>query len=150
MPSGPVASSTGRVPGTKQPVTIVGTGFSQATGVTFSHTGITAVMKTGVTDTSLPLTLQVASTVPLGTYTFTVTTSLGTANSGSVTLTVGAASGGFVHAKSHVSVWIPKGTSSGPSYTAAPSSSEFRDAAIHGFLLFGKAINENRSSHSLL
>lgn len=115
--------------GTKLPVTVAGTGLKQATDVTFSNSGITATIKTGVTDTSLPLALNVASTVAPGTYTFTVTTPLGTANSGSVTVSVAAPTWGFVHAKSHVSVWIPKGTVNGPSFSAGPSTSEFLPAA---------------------
>ncbi|MEX5216840.1 MAG: IPT/TIG domain-containing protein [Nitrospira sp.] len=115
--------------GTKLPITIGGTGLFQATDVTFSHTGLSAIIKTGVTDTSLPLALNVASTVPPGTYTFTVTTPLGTANSGSVTVTVGTPTWGFVHATSHVSVWIPKGTVSGASAAVAPSTSEFPPAS---------------------
>ena len=118
--------------GTKLPVTIAGTGLVHATGVTFSHTGLTATIKTGVTDTSLPLALNVASTVPPGTYTFTVTTPVGTANSGSVTVSVGAPTWGFVHAKSHVSVWMPKGTVAGPASREPPRpASFFRRARWH-------------------
>lgn len=125
--SGITPSSLGQ--GTKVPVTVAGTGLKQATDVTFSNAGITATIKTGVTETSLPLALHVASTVPPGTYTFTVTTPLGTATSGAVTVSVAAPTWGFVHAKSHVSVWIPKGTVNGPSFSAGPSTSEFLPAA---------------------
>ena len=101
------------------PVTVAGTGFLQATGVTFSHTGITATIKTGVTQTSLPVALKVASTVPPGNYTFTVTTPLGTANSGSIIVTVATPTSGFVFAPA-ASVWVPTGKVSGSVMTVAP------------------------------
>ena len=98
--------------------------------MTFSHTGVTATIKTGVTDTSLPLALTVASTVPPGTYTFNGHDARWARRiAGSVTVSVGAPTWGFVHAKSHVSVWIPKGTVAGSSFTGAPAVSEFPSAS---------------------
>ncbi|MEW6248908.1 MAG: IPT/TIG domain-containing protein [Nitrospirota bacterium] len=110
---------------TRPTVSISGTNLAKATGVTFSHSGITGTIATGVTDTSLPVKLQVLSTVPPGAYAFTVTTPLGTANSGSVVVTVATPASSYVHARSPVSVYVPKGTPSGSTMATAPAVSEF-------------------------
>ena len=93
--------------GMKMPATVMGTGLLQATSVTFSHAGITGILQTGATDTSLSLALAVAATVPPGTYTFTVTTPLGTVGSGAVTVAVSTPVWGFVQTRFSVSVWRP-------------------------------------------
>ncbi|HJU05018.1 MAG TPA: hypothetical protein VJ692_07665, partial [Nitrospiraceae bacterium] len=81
--------------------------LAHATGVTFSHTGLSATIRTGVTETSLPLMLLVGATVPPGTYTFTVSTPLGTANSGTVTIGVAMATPSMSHIPGLVSVFMP-------------------------------------------
>ena len=113
--------------GTIWPLTISGTGLEQATAVTFTQAGITATIQTGVTGTAVPIKLQVASTVPAGTYAFTVSTPLGTANSGTVVVTVAAPTQVFVHTPTHVSVWLvpAPGTPSGPSMAVTPTSEFF-------------------------
>jgi YD repeat-containing protein len=110
--------------GMKMPATVTGTGLSQTTGVTFSHAGITAILTPGVTDTSLPLILQVAASVPPGIYTFTLTTPFGTAGSGSVTVGVSTPFWEFVVTQFPVSVWRPNSTLSGSRTAVTPSLSE--------------------------
>lgn len=104
--------------GTQRTLTIDGTQLSNATAVTFTQAGLSATILTGVTATSLPVKLVVASTVPPGTYAFTVTTPQGTANSGSVTISVAAPAPSFALTRSHVSVAMPFPSVSA---TAAPS-----------------------------
>ena len=62
---------------------ITGTNLSGATGVTFSSTGVTAVIN-AVTATSISVTLTIAGTAPVGTRTFTVSTPSGTATSAGI------------------------------------------------------------------
>src|SRR6185369_11169559 len=64
--------------GTSVLATIAGTGFAGATAVTFSGTGVTAGIRPGGTDSSLPITISIASNAVLDTRTFTVTTTAGT------------------------------------------------------------------------
>src|SRR6058998_3913136 len=45
--------------------TVSGTGFTGATAVVFSGSGVTATISTGRTDTSLPVTITIASDAPL-------------------------------------------------------------------------------------
>ncbi|MGH7256523.1 MAG: IPT/TIG domain-containing protein [Nitrospirales bacterium] len=123
------------------PVTIAGTHLAQATAVTFTQAGLTATILTGVTETSLPLALAVAGTVPPGDYTFDVETPLGTAGSGTVTISVAAPTGAFVHATSHVSVWVPRGVPTGPSMTAPAGTSTFPIAAERAPTGAGLAVN---------
>lgn len=99
--------------GMKLPATVTGTGLLQATSVTFSYAGITAILQAGSTDTSLSLALAVAATVPPGTYTFTVTTPFGTIGSGATTVAVSMPMWGFVQTRFPVSVWRPNSVLSG-------------------------------------
>jgi hypothetical protein len=118
--------------------------LAHATGVSFSHTGLSATIRTGVTDTTLPITLLVAATVPAGTYTFTVTTPLGTANSGTVIIGVAAGTPAFVHAKSHVSVWLPS-RPSGSMMSVGSSTSTIRS----GGALSGTTMTVDKASQIL-
>ena len=111
--------------GMKVPATVTGTGLLQTTSVTFSHAGITGILQTGATDTSLSLALAVAATVPPGTYTFTVTTPLGTVGSGAVTVAVSTPVWGFVQTRFPVSVWRPNSALSGPRTAVSPPVSPF-------------------------
>lgn len=133
--------------GMKVPATVTGTGLLQTTSVTFSHAGITAILRAGSTDTSLSLALAVAATVPPGTYSFTVTTSLGTIASGAITVAISPPIWGFVQTRFPVSVWRPNSavpgsrsavsspvspfispfnlSPSGPTSTVAPPVSEY-------------------------
>src|SRR3989475_11952265 len=94
--------------------TIAGDNLKNATAVNFTQTGITATI-TGATAQSLQIRLTVAGSVPAGSYTFSVTTPLGTAQSGTVTVTVAPATPGFTTAR--VTVFVP------PPAQVAPSGS---------------------------
>ena len=111
--------------GMKVPATVTGTGLLQATSVTFSHAGITGSLQAGATDTSLSLALAVAATVPPGTYTFTVTTPLGTVASGATTVAVSTPIWGFVQTRFPVSVWRPNSVLSGSRAAVSPPVSPF-------------------------
>lgn len=115
--------------GTTMPTTIQGTNLVNATVVTFAQPGLIATIATGVTSTTLPVTLSVAATVSPGTYTFSVTTPLGTVGSGSVTVTVAQQVPSFALSPRHVGVAMPDpqvpspAVLSGSSLTYAPGPS---------------------------
>jgi YD repeat-containing protein len=67
---------------------ISGFNLNNATSVQFTQNGITGTLLSGGTATQLPISLVVASNVPVGSYGFSVTTSVGTNQSGIVTVTV--------------------------------------------------------------
>lgn len=67
---------------------IEGFNLANATTVTFTQSGLTAVILSGATEQSLPINLIVGAAVPAGSYPFSVTTPVGTAQSGTVTVTV--------------------------------------------------------------
>jgi len=69
---------TGGIQGTSVPANISGSGLSGATAVTFSGAGVTAVIGSGGTPTSLPITINIAAGAAVGSRTFTVTTPAGT------------------------------------------------------------------------
>jgi YD repeat-containing protein len=86
-------------------VQIAGFNLATATAVTFTQSGLAATILSGATSQSLPINLSVSGTVPVGSYTFSVTTPAGTAQSGTVTITVAAARPSFSIGK--VSVFMP-------------------------------------------
>ncbi len=94
---------------------ITGFNLASATAVTFAQSGLSAGILAGATDPSLPITLAVASSVPVGEYTFTVTTPAGVAQSGTITVTVTPAVPSF--ALTRASVFRP------PPAQVAPSGS---------------------------
>ena len=63
-------------------VVIEGFNLSSATAVTFSQSGLSATILSGGTSQSLPINLAVTATVPAGSYPFSVTTPVGTGQSG--------------------------------------------------------------------
>lgn len=67
---------------------IEGFNLANATAVTFSQSGLSATILTGGTSQSLPINLTVAATVPVGSYPFSLTTPVGTTQSGTVTVAV--------------------------------------------------------------
>ena len=70
---------------------ISGSHLASARSVTFTQAGITAAIRPGGTDQSLPISLTVTGAVPFGSYAFSVTNDIGsTTQSGSVTVTVTA------------------------------------------------------------
>lgn len=115
--------------GTTMPLIIQGTNLANATAVSFAQPGLVATMATGVTNTTLPVTLSVAATVPPGSYSFTVTTPEGTSASGAVTVTVAQLVPSFTLSPRHVGVAMPDpqvstpAILSGSSISIAPSAS---------------------------
>jgi len=93
-PSAPLAPTITKIEpssglqGSTVPATIFGTNLSGATAVTFSGSGLTAVLRTGGTATALPITLTIAEDAAAGARTFSVITPAGTAQSGAVSFTV--------------------------------------------------------------
>jgi hypothetical protein len=77
--------------GTTARVIIDGFNLSTATSVTFTQAGLSAAIVAGVTSQSLPINLTVAGTVPVGDYAFSVVSPEGTAQSGTVTVSVAPA-----------------------------------------------------------
>jgi YD repeat-containing protein len=77
--------------GTSSRVVIEGFNLSTATSVTFTQSGLSATIQGGATDQSLPITLNVGAAVPPGLYSFSVVSPVGTAQSGTVKVTVTAA-----------------------------------------------------------
>ncbi|MBI1820879.1 MAG: IPT/TIG domain-containing protein [Nitrospirae bacterium] len=67
---------------------ITGFNLTNATSVSFNQAGITATILSEGTSTQLPINLKIASNVPVGSYPFSVTTSLGTGQSGTVMVIV--------------------------------------------------------------
>lgn len=74
--------------GSTVPATISGTNLTGATSITFSGTGVNAVIRAGGTDAALPVTITIAPDAAPGARTFQVTTPGGTADSGNITFTV--------------------------------------------------------------
>jgi len=107
--------------GTTIPATIQGTNVANATAVTFTQPGLVATMVNGVTSTALPITLSVASTVPPGTYTFSVTTSEGTTASGAITVTVAQRVPSFALTPALVGVAMPNPQVSTPAFLSGSS-----------------------------
>jgi YD repeat-containing protein len=102
--------------GTAMLATIQGTNLANATTVTFTQPGLAATMVTGVTSTTLPVTLSVSSTVPPGIYTFSVTTPEGTTASGAVTVTVAQRVPSFALTRALVGVAMPNQQVSTPAF----------------------------------
>jgi len=109
-------------------VVIEGFSLNTATAVTFTQSGIIATILPGVTASSLPINLVVGAAVPIGSYTFSVASPLGTAQSGTVTVTVTLSMPSFSVAPP-TSVFRPfpaQTPPSGPSFGVAPPTSVFR------------------------
>lgn len=68
--------------------TISGTNLTGVTAVTFSGEGVTAVLREGSIDTSLPITITLAVDAAPGARTFAVTTPAGVASNSEITFTV--------------------------------------------------------------
>ena len=78
-------------PGAASGVQITGTNLLNATAVTFTQAGLLASIREGGSATILPISLTVGSSVPSGTYAFSVTSPAGTVSSGTVTIGVSSA-----------------------------------------------------------
>jgi YD repeat-containing protein len=108
--------------GTTAQAVIGGFNLGNATAVTFTQAGLTAVILPGATSQSLRINLTVGTTVPAGAYSFSVTTPGGTAQSGTVTVTVTPPIPTFNVAKP-LSVFKPFPAQTppfGPSFSVAP------------------------------
>ncbi|OGF57340.1 MAG: hypothetical protein A2Z21_02325 [Candidatus Fraserbacteria bacterium RBG_16_55_9] len=79
---------TSVLPGSTIQASIGGTNLLEATAITFSGSGVTAVLQAGGTATTLPITITVAADASPGARTFIITALAGTASSGQVTFTV--------------------------------------------------------------
>jgi YD repeat-containing protein len=111
-------------------VEIAGSNLAFATAVTFSQPGIGAAILPGVTNATLPISLGVASTVPAGSYGFSVTNAAGTTNSGAVTVTVGVRPSGQSFAvAAPFSVFMPSAPVQPPA--AGSSMSVTKPLAVH-------------------
>ena len=100
---------------------ILGFNLANATAVTFAQGGLSAAILPGATSQGLPINLSVASTVPADSYTFSVTTPAGVAQSGTTTVTVTPAQPAFAVAR--LSVFLPfpaQVAPSGSSMSVAP------------------------------
>ncbi|MGH7208829.1 MAG: IPT/TIG domain-containing protein [Nitrospiraceae bacterium] len=101
--------------------TIAGFNLLAATSVTFMQSGLSATIRPGVTANNLPINVIVAATVPTGMYAFSVTTPGGTAQSGTIQVTVTTAVPSFGVGKLSVFRPFPAQTPpSGPTFTVAP------------------------------
>lgn len=103
-------------------VLIEGFNLATATTVTFTQSGLTATIQPGVTANTLPINLTVGAAVPPGSYPFSVTTTVGTTQSGTVTITV-TPSVPTVSTGKSVSVWLPQRAPFGPTQSVAPEVS---------------------------
>ncbi|MGH7207333.1 MAG: IPT/TIG domain-containing protein [Nitrospiraceae bacterium] len=112
-----------RVPqGATTRLVIEGFNLANASAVTFSQSGLSATILLGGTSQNLPINLTVSSTVPVGSYPFSVTTPAGTTQSGTVTVAVTPPVPSFGVANP-LSVFKPFPTQtppSGPSFSVAP------------------------------
>lgn len=117
-------------PKTAQGVTtrlnIAGFNLKTASAVQFTQTGLTATILTGATDQLLPINLAVTAAVPASLYPFSVVTPAGTAQSGTVKITVTPAVPSYEVA-APVSLFRPfpaqMSPPPGPSMTVAPPAS---------------------------
>jgi YD repeat-containing protein len=96
-------------------VLIEGFNLKTASAVAFTQAGLTATILAGATDETVPIGLSVGGSVPVGVYAFSVTTPSGTAQSGTIQLSVTPPFPTFGTGK--VGVLKPAdGTVSGPSF----------------------------------
>jgi len=79
---------TAAAQGTSTPMVIDGFNLASATAVTFTQSGLTATIQPGSTNDQLKISLAVGAAVPAGSYPFSVVTPGGTAQSGTVVVTV--------------------------------------------------------------
>jgi YD repeat-containing protein len=106
-------------PGAISGVQVSGTNLAEASAVQFTQAGLVATLLSGGTASTLPIRLNVASTVPAGSYTFTVKTPGGQVASGTVTITVAATAKPTYSTGPLVSVAMPLNASVPP--TGAPA-----------------------------
>jgi YD repeat-containing protein len=109
---------------------IEGFNLNAASAVQFTQAGLTATILAGATDHTLPISITVAPSVPLGTYPFSVTTPSGTAQSGAITIEVRPAHPAFM-VTGVLTVKMPLTTTvSATSAPIGPSSSTSAAATV--------------------
>jgi len=96
--------------GTTARILIKGFNLKTATSIGFTQTGLTATIQSGGADDTLPVNVSVSGSVPVGSYAFSVTTPTGTAQSGTVRITVTPPQPGFSVTKV-VTIQMPLNTS---------------------------------------
>jgi YD repeat-containing protein len=102
---------------------IKGFNLKAASAVQFAQVGLTATIQSGATDDALPINVGVTGSVPPGSYAFSVTTPGGTAQSGTVKVTVSLPLPGFNTTKL-LTIKMPLNTSvPATSAPTGPSSS---------------------------
>jgi YD repeat-containing protein len=110
--------------------TIAGFNLKAASSVTFTQPGLTATILSGPTDDKLPINLNIGAAVPIGSYTFSITTPSGTAQSGTITVTVRPALPGFNVTKT-LTIKMPLNTSvPATSQPAGPSASTTKPTTV--------------------
>ena len=107
---------------------IKGFNLKAASAVQFAQVGLTASIQSGATDDALPINVGVTGSVPPGSYAFSVTTPGGTAQSGTVKVTVSLPLPGFDTTKL-LTIKMPLNTTvpatsapTGPSYSTTTST----------------------------
>jgi YD repeat-containing protein len=109
--------------------TIEGFNLNTASAVQFTQAGLTATILAGATDHTLPISITVAPSVPLGTYPFSVTTPSGTAQSGAITIEIRPAHPAFMvtgvlTVKMPLTTTVPANSApSGPSSSTSAATS---------------------------
>jgi YD repeat-containing protein len=110
---------------------IKGFNLKTASSVQFTQAGLTATIQSGATDDVLPLNVAVTGSVPPGSYAFSVTTPSGTAQSGTVKVTVATALPGFNTTKL-LTIQMPLNTSvPATSQPIGPSASTTKPTTVH-------------------
>lgn len=114
-----------RVPqGATTRAVISGFNLTAATAVTFTQSGLSAGILPGATVQTLTVNITVSTTVPAGSYPFSVTTPGGTAQSGTITVTVTPAVPSFGLGKASAFKPFPAQTAPfGPSFAVTQPTS---------------------------
>ena len=108
---------------------IKGFNLKAGSAVQFTQTGITATIQSGATEDILPINVGVTGSVPPGSYAFSVTTPSGTAQSGTVKVTVSLPLPGFdttklLTIKMPLNTTVPAESAPiGPSFSSTPPTS---------------------------
>ena len=109
---------------------IKGFNLKAASAVQFAQVGLTATIQSGATDDVLPINVAVTGSVPPGSYAFSVTTPSGTAQSGTVKVTVSLPVPGFNTTKL-LTIKMPLNTSvPATSQPIGPSSSTTKPTTV--------------------
>lgn len=109
---------------------IKGFNLKTASAVQFTQTGLTVTIQSGATDDVLPINVAVTGSVPPGSYVFSVTTPSGTAQSGTVKVTISLPLPGFNTTKL-LTIQMPLNTAvPATSQPIGPSSSTTKPTTV--------------------